>query len=484
VAGAVLTVSVALGGWLWWTRGDAREAIESVAVMPFVNDSGSTELDYLSDGLGESIANSLARVETLRVVPRSLVAQYKNQPVDFRQLARELNVRAVVTGRVVQRGDRLTVQAELIDAVAVAQIWGEQFDRSAADLLGLQREISTAIADSLRLRLSDEEERRLASGGTDSVEAYQAYLKGRFEWNKRTREDLEAAASYFNGAIRIDPKYALAHAGLAQVHILQAFYGYVPAGEGLRQAKRAATEAVKLDDRSADAHAALGWTSMRYEWEWPTGEREFARASELAPENATVFSWWAGVPLTLGKFDDAIAAAKRAEQLDPLSPGFYIGMGYVMTYARRYDEALVAINECLRLQPGLGAAHRYLASVYRLTGRYDMAIAADQSAIKLGDPHGPVDLAASLAAAGRTSEATQALVPVVAHARKVRDGAFYIALAYTTMGRVDEAFMWLEEAYSNRDPWMPFLAVHPEFDRLHADPRFDALVRRIGIPIR
>ncbi|HET9358614.1 MAG TPA: protein kinase [Vicinamibacterales bacterium] len=484
VAGVALTAAVALGGWLWSTRGGTGEAIDSVAVLPFINDSGNTELDYLSDGLGESISNSLARIETLRVVPRSLVTKYKNQPVDFQTLARDLGVRAVVTGRIVQRGDRLAVQAELIDAVAVAQIWGEQFERSALDVLGLQRDISTAIADNLRPRLSDEEERRLTSGGTESVEAYQAYLRGRFEWNKRTREGLEAATSYFNEAIRIDPKYALAHAGLAYVHIVQAFYGYVPAGEGLREAQRAATNAVKLDDRSAEAHAALGWTSLRYEWDWPKGQREFDRASALGAENATVFNWSAGVPLSRGQFDDAVAAARRAERLDPLSPGFYIGMGYLMTYARRYNEAIDALTAALRIQPELGAAHRYLASVYRLTGRLDMAIAADQKAIQLGDPHGTVDLATSLAAAGLTAEANQQLGPVIAHARQVRDGAFYIALAYTTLGRIDEAFAWLEEAYSNRDPWLPFLAVHPEFDRLHGDPRFDALVRRIGIPIR
>jgi TolB-like protein/Tfp pilus assembly protein PilF len=484
VAGVALTAAVALGGWLWWTRGVTGGAIESVAVMPFVNGSGNPDLDYLSDGFGESIANSLARIEALRVVPRSLVAQYKNQTVDFRQLARDLNVRAVVTGRVVQRGDRLAVQAELIDAVAVAQIWGERFDRSASDVVGLQREISTAIADNLRLRLSAEQERRLASGATASDDAYRAYAKGRFELNKRTRDGLVAATSYFNEAIRIDQNYGHAYAALAQGHIVQAFYGYAPAGEALRQAKRAATEAVKLDDRSADAHAALAWTSLRYDWDWATAQREFAQALALDQENATAFNWSAAVPLSTGKFDEAIARAKRSVQLAPQAPGLFNGTGWMMTYARRYDEAVDALATAIRLESGLGAAHRDLASVYRLTGRLDMAIAADREAIKLGDPYGPVDLATSLAAAGRTAEAVQTLGPVIADARQVGDGAFYIALAYTTLGNDDEAFAWLEDAYSNRDFWLPLLAVHPEFDRLHADPRFDALVRRIGIPIR
>ena len=484
LAGAVLAMAVALGAWLWWARPGAGDPIESVAVLPFVNDSGNPELDYLSDGLGESIANSLARVASLRVVPRSLVSQYKNQPTDFRQIARDLNVRAVVTGRVVQRGGQLTVQAELIDAVAVAQIWGDRFDRNAADVLGLQRDISTAIADNLRLRLSDEEERHLASGGTDSVEAYHAYLRGRFEWNKRTLDGLRAAASYFKEAIRIDPKYALAYAGLAHVYIMQAFYGYVTPGEALPEAQRAAATAVELDEGLADAHLALGWTAVRYEWDWPKGQREFDRAFALAPQNATVLNWSTTGPLSIGNFDEAIAAARRAELLDPLSPGFYIGMGYLMTYARRYDEAIDALNDALRLEPRLGAAHRYLASVYRLTGRHEMAIAADQRAIELGDPHGPVDLAASLASAGRTVQVLEALQPLISQAKRVRDGALYIALVYTALGRTNDAFAWLTEAYSNRDPWLPFPAVNPEFDRLHADPRFDALVKRIGIPIR
>jgi TolB-like protein/tetratricopeptide (TPR) repeat protein len=479
-----LMTAIAFGGWLWWTRGGTGDAIDSVAVMPFVNGSGNPDLDYLSDGFGESIANSLARIEALRVVPRSLVAQYNNQTVDFRQLARDLNVRAVVTGKVVQRGDRLAVQAELLDAVAVRQIWGEQFDRSAADVVGLQREISTAIADNLRLRLNAEQERRLAGGATASRDAWDAYAKGRFELNKRTREGAEAATSYFNEAIRIDQNYALAYAALAQAHIVQAFYGYAPAVEALRKAKRAATEAVKFDDRSADAHAALGWTSLRHDWDWTTAQREFDRAIMLDRENATAFNWAATVSTSTRKFDEAITRAKRSVELAPQAPGLFNGRGWMMTYAGRYDEAVDALTTALRLESGLGAAHRYLASVYRLTGRLDMAIAADRQAIQLGDPHGRVDLATSLAAAGRAAEAVQELEPVIEHARQVRDGAFYIALAYTTMGRIDEAFAWLKEAYSNRDPWLPFLAVHPEFDRLHSDPRFDDLVRRIGIPIR
>jgi len=484
VFGLVLLSALGLAGWIWGFGSSGGVTIDSVAVLPFVNDSGSADADYLSEGLADTITNQLSQIETLRVVPRALVAPYRGQAVDVREAADDLNVRAVVTGRVVQRGERLTVQVELIDAETVDQIWGEQFDRAVADVLGVQTEISSAIIDSLRVRLTEADEERVADSTTGSEEAYQAYLRGRYEWNKRTREGLDRATRYFEEAIRIDPEYAVAYAGLAHAYLVKAFYGYQPASEALRASISAATRALEIDEDSVDARVALGYNSIRYEWDWTKSEREFDRALALDPENAAAHAWHANLPLILGRFDEALRETRQGARFDPLSPGFYLGLGFTLTYAREYDDAVAALEQALDLEPAFGAAHRYLASVYRLTGQVDLAVEADRMAIALGDPIGQVDLAASLAAAGDREEALTVLEPFVAEVRQLQDWALNVALVYAYLGDVDEAFAWLDEAYEYRDQWLPFLNVNPEFDVLRADPRFDELVARVGIPTR
>ena len=331
-AGVVVFVALgAIAGRLWLSRSPVGGPIDSIAVLPFVNGSGSADADYLSDGLAETLTDSLAQIRTLRVVPRSLAARYQGQTVDPRQAGRDLNVRAIVTGRVVQRGDRVTVQAQLIDVGSVAQLWGEQFDRRLADVLSVQADLSKAIADHLRLQLTASDVASLATRGTRDAEAYQLYLKAWYASNKRTADGLYRATDYFEQAIARDPLYALAYAGLADAYVSLGYYGYLPGDEAYPKAIVMAKRAIALDERAAGAYAVLGTTSVFHEWNWRQSEQEFQRALTLDPNNAVVHGRYASsFLLSRRRYDDAIAEHKRAEALDPLSPIHPTNLGAIL----------------------------------------------------------------------------------------------------------------------------------------------------------
>jgi serine/threonine protein kinase/Tfp pilus assembly protein PilF len=460
-----------------------RRPIDSIAVLPFVNGSGSEDAEYLSDGLADTLSNSLAQIRTLRVVPRTLVARYKNQMVDPGQVGRDLNVRAVVTGRVRQRGDRLVIQAELIDVGSVAQLWGEQFDLRLADVLSVQADLSKAIADHLRLQLTPADVTSLAAGGTHDAEAYQLYLRGRHQWNKRNRAGLTKAKEYFEQAIARDPSYALAYAGLAQAYASLAAYGYLPGGEAFPKAMTMARKALELDERVADAHAVLGYTSVQYEWNWEQSEREYQRALALDPNSAITHNWNGFTNLmTRGRYDDAIAEGRRAQVLDPVSPMIRAGLGALLLGARRYDEAVEACKQALELEADFWPAHIGLAQAYLHSGRVDLGIAESRRLVELGSPLGPVFLAISYAAAGRKAEALTLVKPLIEAARRSHSGAIWVALVFASLGEIDQTMAWLEEGYKNHDVWMEHLNVMAWVDAVRADPRFQDLVRRIGIP--
>jgi TolB-like protein len=346
----VLLAAGVIGSRMWLTR-TTGGPIDSIAVLPFVNGSGSPDADYLSDGLADTITNSLSQIHSLRVVPRTLVARYKNQTVDPRQAARDLNVRAIVTGRVVQRGDRVSVQAEMIDAANVAQVWGDHFDRSVADMMSVQTEISKAIAENLRLRLTSDDHKVMVAGTTQNSEAYQLYLKGQYEFAKRNGDGYKRAGAYFEQAITQDPSYAMAYAGLARVYGRQALFGYLPPGEAFPKSIVAAKKAIALDERSADAHAALAYSTLYYEWNWTQSEQELRRALALDPNNADVHEVNGIFLQTLRRFDEAVAEFKHAEQLDPLSPVMPATLGWSLTQARRNDEAITPLKRALELEP-------------------------------------------------------------------------------------------------------------------------------------
>jgi len=485
VATAVVLLLLAagvIGGRMWLTRTSGGGPIDSIAVLPFVNGSGSPDADYLSDGLADTITNSLSQIHSLRVVPRTLVARYKNQTVDPRQAARDLNVRAIVTGRVVQRGDRVSVQAEMIDAANVAQLWGDHFDRSVADMMSVQAEISKAIAENLRLQLTSDDHKVMVAGTTQNTEAYQLYLKGRYESAKRNRDGYNRANAYFEKAIAQDPSYAMAYAGLAGDYSRQALFGYSPAKEAYPKAIAAARRAIALDERTADAHAQLAYSVFFYAWNWTEGEREIQRALAIDPNNADAHQIYGVLLVNVGRFDEGIAEEKRAEALDPLSPQMPTGIGWTLTMAHRYDEAVAALKRALDLEPDFVVAHQFLAEAYRLSGKGELAITESRRAIDLGYPFGRTLLAESYATAGKKAEAMALLKESSNQFKTSHGGAFLIAAAFNELGEKDQAFTWLEESYKAHEPILAVLNAAPFFDNLRGDPRFQDLVHRIGIP--
>jgi len=482
-AGVVLVLALlAAAGRRWIGPASDAGPIDSIAVLPFVNAGGTPDADYLSDGLAETLTNSLTQVKGLRVVPRTLAAKYKTATVDPHEAGTALNARAVVTGRVTQRGDRLTVQAELIDVAGVAQLWGDQFDRPLADVLTLQADISKAIADKLRLHLSREDEKGLTAGAPKDSLAYQLFLKGRHETDRRTRAGFATATDFFNQAIVRDPSYARAYAGLAYVYLWQAYWSYLPSAEAYPKAMAAANRAVALDAGSADAHAALGWLNLYYRWDWAGSAREYDRALALDPSVAYIHQWHGEALSTRGRHEDAIAEVKQAVALDPLSTDLMTSLGFVLINARRFDEAIETQKAAVAKGADSTLAQLDLARAYRLAGKSDLAIAESRKMLDTGDPLAEPFMALSYARAGRRADALFILRKMEDRARRGHQGSTLVGAVYAALGDRDPAFRWLDEAFKEHDTFMPWLRVDPEFENLHADPRFDDLIRRIGIP--
>jgi serine/threonine protein kinase/tetratricopeptide (TPR) repeat protein len=484
IAAVILVVLVAgvIGGRVWLAR-KSGGPIDSIAVLPFVNGSRSPDADYLSDGLTDTITNSLSQIHSLRVVPRTLAARYKNQTIDPRQAARDLNVRAIVTGRVVQRGDQVSVQAEMIDAANVAQLWGDHFDRSVADMMNVQSDISKAIAENLRMQLTSDDHKVMVAGTTQNAEAYQLYIKGRYELFRGNRDGYNRANAYFEQAIARDPSYAMAYAGLAGGYALQSLFGYAPPGENYPKSIAAAKAAITLDERSAEAHAWLGYSVLLHEWNWPQSEQEFHRALSIDPNDATAHRQYGVFLVTLRRFDEAIAEERRAEALDPLSPAMPVVLGWALTGAHRYEEGIAELKRGLDLQPDFVQGHVFLADAYRLSGRGELAITESRRAIDLGFPFGKTLLAASYATAGKTAEAMTLLKESIEQSKRLHSGALLIAYAFDALGDKEQTFTWLDESYKEHEAVLVILNAWPfHNDALRADPRFQDLVRRIGIP--
>jgi TolB-like protein/tetratricopeptide (TPR) repeat protein len=467
---------------MWLARLAPSGSIDSVAVLPFVNANGNPDSEYLSDGLSDTIINSLSQLDGLRVVPQTLVATYKGKPFDVTRVARELNVRAVVTGRLTQRRDLVDVQVELIDVSRVAQLWGDRYSRTLMDVLPLQQEIARVVAEKLRSRLTRDDETQLARQATADREAYQLYLKGQYEYNKRSRSSISLARTYFEQAVARDPSYALAYAGLADTHISDALYFYVAPNEAYPKAIAAAKRSVGLNPQLADPHASLGWTALRYDWNVAESEREFVRALALDPNNAKVHGFYATSALTArGRFDEALAEAARATALDPIAPIYAVARGNILAYMRRYEEGIAVLTRLLQSEPDFGPGHYFLATAYQFAKMGEAAIAESRRSIELDMPMGEYQLAVSLAVAGQRAACETLLRTLVPKSRQSKTGAVSIARAYQILGDKAQALGWLDAGYEQHDQSMPTLNVLPEFDSLRDDPRFQNLVRRVGI---
>ena len=440
-------------------------------------------MEYLSDGISESLINSLSQLPDVKVIARSSAFAYKGKETDLKEVAKALGVEAILTGRVTQRGENLSISVELVNASDKTQMWGEQYDRKMSDLLAIQREIAREIVEKLKLKVSGEE-KGPAKHYTESNEAYQLYLKGRFYWNKRTAEALKKSIEYFNQAIEKDPSFALAYAGLADSYVVPA--NRLPPREAMPKAKAAAIRALELDETLAEAHASLGRVLAAYDWDWTSAEKEYKRAIELNPRYAIAHQWYGGYLAVMGRSNEAIAERKRALELEPLSLIINFELGLAFYYARDYDQAIEQFQKTLELDQNFPPAHQFLPAAYEQKGMYGEAIAEFKKAIPLKQGSewtlSKAGLGHVYAVTGKKSEARTVLDELKQLSEQEYVPATSIALIYAGLGEKDQAFAWLEKAYEQRAFQMQWLKIEPRWDSLRSDPRFQDLMRRIGIP--
>ena len=476
VLGAIVTV-----GYFAFGSKVGPGQIESIAVLPFVNQSGNADVEYLSDGMTETLITSLSQLPGLNVKARSSVFRYKGKETDAKTVGKELNVQAVLNGRILQRGDQLTLNLELIDTSTENVIWSEQYDRKQSDLLSLQTDIARDVSAKLRTKLSGADEKKLAKNYTANPEAYQLYLKGRFYWNKRTADGLTQAANFYKQAIEKDPGYALAYSGLAETYVLFPNYSVAAPKDSMPLSKAAALKALELDDSIAEAHAALGTYLSGYGWDQSAAERELRRAIELKPNYATAHHWLAITYTFSQRPDEAIATSRRAEELDPLSLIISADTAFDLILLRRYDDAIAQGQKTLKLDPNFYYAHYVLGWGYLQKGMYAQAISEARKSLELNpEPYGKTILIAALAKSGRRTEAIELRDELKSEIGRRYVPSYYLAVADTALGEKDEAFAALEKDFAERSTSYSYIPVDPLFDDLRSDPRWVALMQRVA----
>jgi serine/threonine-protein kinase len=461
-----------------------RKVIQALAVLPLVNTSADARVEYLSDGITESIIHTLSHFPKLRVMARSTVFRYKGQSVDPQAVGGELAVQAVVTGKVSLLGDRLTVGIELVDVGDGSLLWGEQYNRKLADLLSIQEEISKEITENLRLKLTGAEKKFLTKRHTEDSDAYQLYLKGRYFWNKRTADGLNKAITCFEQAIAKDPSYALAYAGLADAHNNRGSYSIVPAQNAFPQAKAAAFKALELDEAFAEAHVSLAFAQFMFDWDWSGAGKEFQRALELNAGYANAHHWYAWYLLAIGQLQEALTEMKRARELDPLSLPINTNIGFVYYFARQYDEAIEQFRKALEMDANFAEAHRGLGETFeqKAMGAEAVAELRQLRILSGGSTESLGHLGHAYAVAGKRADAKEVLAELARLSKRQYVSAHDIASIYTALGENAQAFRWLEKAYKEHSYRLAWLKVDPKLDSLRADPRFADLMRRMNFP--
>ena len=480
-------ILIAVAGIAKYLNGrNSETAINSIAVLPFDNQNRDQDTEYLSDGLTESIINRLIQVPNLRVISRGSVFRYKGRNVDPIAVGNELGVRTILMGRLLQRGDGLSVSVELVDVRDNKQLWGERYERKVSDLLSVQREIASEISSSLRLKLSGSEENRINKRYTDNPEAYQLYLKGRFYWNKRTEEGVRKGIEYFQQAIEKDPTYALAYTGIADCYSLETLHidvGSLSPSEAAPKAKAAAMKALEMDDTLAEAHTSLAFIKLNFDWDWADTEREFKRALELNPNHENAHHWYSHYLMAMGRIEESFVESKRALELDPLGVILNVHLGWHYMNARQYDRAIEQLKKAIEMDPNFGVAHWYLGLSYDHEGMYPEAENELRKAKELLKDNEAVaaDLGHVYAVSGRKDEARKVIDELKELSKRKYVSSYHVALIYLGLGEKDQAFEWLENAYRERSDLLVYLRVEPRLDSLRSDPRFVELVRRVGL---
>ncbi|HEX8145158.1 MAG TPA: protein kinase [Pyrinomonadaceae bacterium] len=480
---ALLVAALALIAYGLWGRGSKTKAIDSLAVLPFTNASADPNTEYLSEGITESLINSLSQLPYLKVKSRNTVFNYKGRESNPQKIGRDLGVRALLSGRVSQHGDELTISVELIDTQDDSHIWGEQYSRKLTDIIALPEEIARDVSEKLRLRLSGAEEKKLTKNYATNSEAYRFYLQGRYYWNKRTAEGLQKGIEYFNQAIEKDANYAPAYTGLADCYALLNVYNVVPATVDYPKAQAAATKALQLDETLSEAHASLAFVSYRYNWKWPEAEQEFKRAIELNQNYATAHQWYSAYLAATGRHNEAVAEARRAHELEPFSLPIHADLVRHLYYARQYDEATKECMKLLELDQNAPRVHIELGQILEQQGKHEEAIAEFQKAATLSDNSvgALAGLGHAYALAGKKAEALKIIKRLEELSKQHYVSPYHTALIYAGLGEKEQALAWLEKARDERFNWIPFIQVDPLFDNLRSEARFADLLRSIGL---
>jgi len=458
------------------------EATTSIAILPMVNVTNDPTVEYLSEGITESIINSLSRLPQVRVIARSLVFRYKGKQLDALKIGHELAADVVFVSRMVVMESTLIIGAELVEVSSGWQLWGEQYHTTLSDILKVQDEVSTSISAKLSLRLTEEEKKRLGKHYTENPEAYEAYLKGRYHWNKGTGADYEKAIEYFKQAINLDLEYASAYSALADSYVAFDFYGVLPPWETSPKAKKAAISALLIDNSLAEAHTSLACVKMMYERDWSNAEKEFKRAIELDPNYAHAHNWYSHFLMAMGRPEESLAESQVALKLDPLddSVNQYLGWHYI--HARQFDRAIGQLEKTLAHNPEFFLAHVTLGMAYEQKGEVEKAIHEFQKAYELEENTIVRGfLGHAYAIAGNREAAQKILEELEDLSKRVYVPPYSIALIYTALGKTDDAFEWFKIAYASHNEWLNWLKVAPEVDSLRADPRFTDLLLRLNL---
>jgi TolB-like protein/Tfp pilus assembly protein PilF len=483
IAAMFVAVAVLVGGFFGYRfLSPSSKQIESIAVMPFVNESGNADLEYLSDGMTETLINSLSQLPNVGVKGRSSVFRYKGKEPDSQAVGKDLGVQAVLYGRVIQHGDQLTLSLELLDAQTQNVIWSAKYERKQADLVSLQSEIARDVSNKLKTKLSGADVAKLEKNYTANSDAYQLYLNGLFCLNKRSEDGIKKAEEYFQQALNKDPDYALAYVGLADCYMVLG-----GEREDLQKAKAAALRALELDDSLGEAHAALG-LAKQFQWDMAGAETEYKRAIELNPNYATAHHWYGEFLPTLNRFDDSYAEYQRALELDPLSLAISTDLGMVYYYDRQYDRSIEYLKKLEDMDSNFVRTHFYLAEVYDEKGMFAESLAEWQKGQILDgkEPNEVAKVKAQLEVAQKERGAKGYWQKRVDLATEYQVVTGYhpldVAGLYARLGERDRAFEWLEKAYIERKSDLTRLRVAPVWDNLRSDPRFADLVRRVGLP--
>jgi len=484
ISGVVALALIASAAFFWRSRSN-HDQISSVAVMPFVNATNDLNSEYLSDGITESLINNLSQLPNLVVMARSSVFRYKGRDVDPQTVAKDLKVEAIVTGRIVQHGDQLVISSELIDARNSRNLWGDRYDRKLSDALEVQQEITSAISAKLRERLSGEAKTQVAKGGTSDPEAYQAYLKGLYYWERRTPETLEKAKEYFNQAIQKDPGYAMAYVGLANYYVAAPDYTPIPESEAAGKAKAAAQKALQIDPPSADAHAALAgalWSLL----DFSDADAEFRRTLQLNPNLANAHHWYGLFLSWEGRHPEAITHLRRAIELDPLNLQYQCNLGQVLHNAGQSDAAIEQLKKALEMDPNFNYAHIELRNIYRDTRNYDLAMEQWKKYSALNNDPEEVAIAADSAKVYAKSGIKPAIAREIEMRKDLAKRRYQdpseIAYLYASIGDKEQTFIWLDKARAEKAGGLEAIKIIRDLDTWHSDPRYVDLLKNLGLP--